>query len=962
MMMKVLRGYQAGPMHGRAAFRTLGHVAWALCACFFALAPAAVADTWYFRPKEAVTSSGILVYGTGDGSSYQNAKSGLPGNTVGYSAGDTWVVCDAHIQSVTGNYVINLDKQITLDGGCNDESGVSHPGAIRPGDRVVGGSRVLESQRGSLDRDEVRIDFWEGPDANGVYEIRGPFSPGNSSTEHFCENGVPLSPYSGSGAWAAGQYQRIYDSAAGTYRYRYKPTAGEAADHLVTVHSGLPTVSTCPTTVVHGANNVALGYGSGSGWNGQIAAWRKARDSQGNVLPGIYAIPISDPTKPFGGDLRETVVADVAGANLQRLTKQKDPVTQAGLPPPDTGWAEGSYSFVLDASGAFKTLYYRPTDASSGGTPRDHRIYDVSNDTLTVTASDVTIRGLTLRGGANAIEVTGVARTLIEGNDISDTGISISIQYNSDDGIIRDNRIHDTLGSGIYLITSGTTSNAESNDGWLLSRNEIYNIAPVCDPEQYATSSSGSKYCATDRHGIALAQGGGNGNIVEYNHIYSVGGEGIAMYNWSSTGNNYQRNNTIRYNFIHDIADQSPLCLSGQAVCGTGRGIELGSDNAPAVPDTITGNVVHHNVIKRAKVGMKFKATTANGVYGWRALNNTLLDNEIGIYALTNHSDSTLPRYGVEYRNNLISGSVSAHVVLEYPSETLFHTFSGRTTGCPNVFECPRARNDNLFAANLYDPDERYPVPGGGDPYYTVPYHNAPGDVLIYQPDGTLGGLGLLKLYELVYVRRVYAFTLAEWRSNLGVDAGSQVTDPLLANPATGDFAWLGLTTPILGEGDYRLASTSPAINAGVATGLAGDDALDIAGNPVIGLPDIGAYENVDVDGDGARDDTDNCAGVYNADQADGDGDGVGDACDNCTLVANANQRDTNGDGYGNICDADLNNSGLVNSLDSGLMKQKLFTSDPDADLDGNGIVNSLDTGILKKYLLKPPGPSALAP
>jgi Dockerin type I domain/Thrombospondin type 3 repeat len=92
----------------------------------------------------------------------------------------------------------------------------------------------------------------------------------------------------------------------------------------------------------------------------------------------------------------------------------------------------------------------------------------------------------------------------------------------------------------------------------------------------------------------------------------------------------------------------------------------------------------------------------------------------------------------------------------------------------------------------------------------------------------------------------------------------------------------------------------------------------------------------------------------------DTDNDGVPDGADNCTAVANPDQRDTNGDGYGNVCDPDLNNDGLVNFADLGMMKSVFFSGNADADLNGNGSVNFTDLGVLKAYFFGPPGPSAL--
>jgi len=90
------------------------------------------------------------------------------------------------------------------------------------------------------------------------------------------------------------------------------------------------------------------------------------------------------------------------------------------------------------------------------------------------------------------------------------------------------------------------------------------------------------------------------------------------------------------------------------------------------------------------------------------------------------------------------------------------------------------------------------------------------------------------------------------------------------------------------------------------------------------------------------------------------DGDGIYDDADNCIEQANTSQVDTDKDGYGNLCDGDLDNNGLVNSLDLSLFKSRFRTTDPDADLNSDGIVNSLDLSILKSLFSKAPGPAAI--
>ncbi|MFK7887513.1 MAG: thrombospondin type 3 repeat-containing protein [Gammaproteobacteria bacterium] len=92
------------------------------------------------------------------------------------------------------------------------------------------------------------------------------------------------------------------------------------------------------------------------------------------------------------------------------------------------------------------------------------------------------------------------------------------------------------------------------------------------------------------------------------------------------------------------------------------------------------------------------------------------------------------------------------------------------------------------------------------------------------------------------------------------------------------------------------------------------------------------------------------------------DRDSVADSVDNCALIQNQNQRDTNSDGFGNSCDADLNNDGVVNFQDLGLLRQAFFTNDPDADLSGDGTVGIVDLGLMRSLFFTSPGPSGILP
>ena len=68
-------------------------------------------------------------------------------------------------------------------------------------------------------------------------------------------------------------------------------------------------------------------------------------------------------------------------------------------------------------------------------------------------------------------------------------------------------------------------------------------------------------------------------------------------------------------------------------------------------------------------------------------------------------------------------------------------------------------------------------------------------------------------------------------------------------------------------------------------------------------VQELNLLANFDTDGDGAKDDVDNCRFDKNADQADTDNDGVGNVCDNCPAASNIDQNDANSNGIGDACE-----------------------------------------------------------
>lgn len=110
---------------------------------------------------------------------------------------------------------------------------------------------------------------------------------------------------------------------------------------------------------------------------------------------------------------------------------------------------------------------------------------------------------------------------------------------------------------------------------------------------------------------------------------------------------------------------------------------------------------------------------------------------------------------------------------------------------------------------------------------------------------------------------------------------------------------------------------------------------------------------DIDTDGDGIIDSSDNCASIANPDQIDTDGDGIGNECDddddndgildvddNCVLIFNPNQEDADNNGVGDACNDDDDNDGIPDDIDN----CPLIFNPGQEDVDNDGIGDACDT------------------
>lgn len=319
-----------------------------------------------------------------------------------------------------------------------------------------------------------------------------------------------------------------------------------------------------------------------------------------------------------------------------------------------------------------------------------------------------------------------------------------------------------------------------------------------------------------------MEAGGISGLIIRYNTIASGathdggdgdcpihGGEAYSGIRLHGNISNVQIHNNTLVDWGHDaisVSDQDPshIVTNVQIFNNTiymnrnimiyGRCFDIGSPN----PNN-SGNKIFNNYCYSTR------STNQISMANLMFYNNVITD----VHGGTSHDEclTTLPSYGLStgmkiYNNvfaNCGQNGLNMNNSWEYPAQTGNEVVN-------NVFY-----NNNLDgsynAINIYSDSTTY----GNTIKNNIIYKSGVSSPVTYHGS----------------TMSVSTFNISD--SNGDVIEGNIQVDPSFINPVYGDLV----------AGNFHLQAGSPAISGGINVGLTSD----FAGNPIVGLPDIGAYE-----------------------------------------------------------------------------------------------------------------------
>ena len=227
----------------------------------------------------------------------------------------------------------------------------------------------------------------------------------------------------------------------------------------------------------------------------------------------------------------------------------------------------------------------------------------------------------------------------------------------------------------------------------------------------------------------------------------------------------------------------------------------------------------HDNYIYHNQYSNVFELTGENGNY---------YDNEINVYNNMIVVDTC--DLGVQLFANNINFYFNTLIFNSTNQLSAFYTGEGNNEVHANIYN-----NTIINAYNFvkFYENSTYPVSGNSEINFK---NNILYGLTKYTDESVTSGIDSMLAYTTFDYNLIndttgvifegvgdVNYTFATWQSTVGQDANSVVGNPTFTTEFT----------------DLSLQTGSPAINAGTDVGLT----RDILGNPIVGLPDIGAYE-----------------------------------------------------------------------------------------------------------------------
>ncbi len=302
----------------------------------------------------------------------------------------------------------------------------------------------------------------------------------------------------------------------------------------------------------------------------------------------------------------------------------------------------------------------------------------------------------------------------------------------------------------------------------------------------------------------------------DYNEVVNcdIGWCGNGVYGIDNSDEGGANHIVIKDNHFHDIGVLPEQQNSDEHAIGLQGG---------------TGWIIEDNYIERCGSGPLLYAFTnqrlTNMVIRYNFIKDCDPDGSATGYGIATqcNNNSFSDKSGIEIYNNIV---VNCKVGIRLQFEDVQDCYNNTIYGCESSFASGRNYAGKGARVNF-----KNNISANAGLYHIHWFSGA--DTISLRSDYNLFDIDGPKFYWVYVPDYINERNFAQWQAlqwdSCTFDPHSVLDIPLFEN-SSGTFSE---------PGDFKLTATSPAIDAGIDVGLV----TDFAGNPIVGMPDIGAYE-----------------------------------------------------------------------------------------------------------------------